>query len=107
MSGVVVFTRDKQESRSDQPPPRPLTWDFATRLRHADDGRWACQSELDLALCTCANGHTTRLTGRVHAVAVDGSVSPSYVCPVGGCSFHEWVQLEGWDPSHAFEVADV
>lgn len=31
-----------------------------------------------------------------HAIAADGSVSPSVVCPHPGCSFHEFVRLLGW-----------
>lgn len=31
-----------------------------------------------------------------HAIADDGTVTPSVVCPIEGCGFHEWVKLEGW-----------
>lgn len=106
MSALVVFARGSQKNRTDLPPPVPLTWDYAVRLRK-EGGYWACQSELDMALCTCASGHTTRLSGRVHTIAADGTVLPSYVCPVGGCSFHEMVRLDGWDPAHVFEVVDI
>ena len=86
-------------------PPR-LSWDYAVRLKKAG-GFYACQSQLDLALCTCGEGHTTRLTGLVHHVAADGLVSPSYVCPVTGCKFHEFVRLIGWDPAHVFDEIEV
>ena len=31
-----------------------------------------------------------------HTIAADGKVTPSLVCPYGGCSFHDHVVLEGW-----------
>jgi hypothetical protein len=102
---MIPFAHGGQSAKSDKPPPTPLTWDYATRLRHA--GRWACRSGEDLALCTCAFGHTTRLTGYVHAVAADGTVTPSYVCPVTGCTFHEYVRLVDWDPAHVYVVVDI
>lgn len=43
-------------------------------------------------------GHQMVL-GKLHVVAADGTVSPSLVCPIAGCTFHEYVRLEGWaDP---------
>ncbi len=33
-----------------------------------------------------------------HDIAADGTVSPSIVCPHGGCKFHAYVQLGGWRP---------
>lgn len=33
-----------------------------------------------------------------HEIENDGKVSPSVECPREGCGFHEWVQLEGWQP---------
>lgn len=103
---LTVFAHADQRVPDHGAPPAPLTWGYATRLRHTD-GRWACQTGQDLALCTCREGHTTRLTGRVHTVAADGTVQPSYVCPVGGCTFHEWVRLEGWDPAHEYAVVGI
>lgn len=32
-----------------------------------------------------------------HSIASDGTVTPSVVCPVIGCDFHEYVRLEGWE----------
>ena len=32
-----------------------------------------------------------------HAVAADGTVSPSMECPYAGCEFHESVRLVGWE----------
>jgi len=32
-----------------------------------------------------------------HAIAPDGTVTPSVVCPKEGCTFHEMIRLEGWN----------
>ena len=42
----------------------------------------------------CGNGHVCGLSA--HTIAADGTVSPSLVCPVDGCGWHEVVRLEGW-----------
>ncbi len=34
--------------------------------------------------------------GSSHAIAGDGTVTPSVVCPYAGCSWHVFVRLEGW-----------
>lgn len=78
----------------------PLTWDYAKRLRRK------LPYERDMAMTTCANGHTLRMSSDVHAIAADGTVWPSYVCAVSGCAFHEWVKLGGWDASHVFEYCE-
>jgi hypothetical protein len=43
---------------------------------------------------TCPLGHGMTLKG--HTVDARGLVSPSVVCHVPACSFHEFVVLEGW-----------
>lgn len=43
---------------------------------------------------TCPRGHGMTLKG--HSVDVHGVVSPSVVCHVPSCSFHDFVVLEGW-----------
>lgn len=43
---------------------------------------------------TCSKGHTLCL--RQHAIADDGTVTPSVVCPIDGCTFHEWIKLDKW-----------
>jgi hypothetical protein len=43
---------------------------------------------------TCPFGHGMTLKG--HEVEENGSVSPSVVCPIRGCEFHEFVVLAGW-----------
>ena len=46
------------------------------------------------ASMTCPNGHG--LTLRDHSIAKTGEVTPSVVCPVSGCAFHEFVRLDRW-----------
>src|SRR5262249_20089428 len=88
----VVFTR------GDQSPkwlPAPCTWDYAPMV--CEDGTPLPKALVgDLAHATCSNRHTGRVSPSVHSVAADGTLSPSYVCPVPGCSFHEFVRFEGW-----------
>jgi hypothetical protein len=104
---VIEFQRADQRSSDHSVSPPPLTWDYAVRMRKAG-GFCACQSDMDVALCTCGNGHTCRLTLANHQIAADGTVTPSYACPVTGCSYHvTGVRLVGWDPSHEYEVVDV
>lgn len=51
-----------------------------------------------VALATCANGHECSISPGVHTVAADGTLHPSYVCPVAACGFHVWARLDGWTP---------
>lgn len=51
----------------------------------------------------CANGHLATVAHlthpelhRGHTIATDGEVSPSVVCPITGCDYHEFVRLVGW-----------
>ncbi len=46
-------------------------------------------------LVSCDKGHIGSLAD--HAIAADGTVTPSLVCPDGGCDFHEHVRLVGWE----------
>ncbi|SRR5258707_3292393 len=46
------------------------------------------------ATMACPAGHV--LTLRIHTIKADGSVMPSVVCPVAGCSFHDYVRLADW-----------
>jgi len=48
------------------------------------------------ATVRCPAGHEMTLSG--HTIADDGTVSPSVVCPTKGCTFHEFVTLDGWAP---------
>jgi hypothetical protein len=94
---VTDFVRADQCIPDEGKLPPPCSWDYAKRIRPKPP--W----DKDLALATCRNGHTLRISGNVHSVAPDGTLSPSYVCTYPGCSFHEWVRLVGWDPNHVFE----
>jgi hypothetical protein len=47
------------------------------------------------ALFCCPNGHIGSLSN--HGIDSMGYVSPSVVCPEHGCSFHEYIVLDGWD----------
>lgn len=49
-----------------------------------------------IAFGTCPKGHTCQLSSKVHSIAGDGTLTPSYVCPVAGCGFHEYVRFVGW-----------
>lgn len=51
------------------------------------------------ATVICNNYHLGTLED--HAIAADGTVTPSLECPDDGCAFHENVQLVGWDPNLA------
>lgn len=44
----------------------------------------------------------TFAVGRVHRVAPDGTVTPSYLC---NCGYHEWIRLDEWEPRAASEPA--
>ncbi len=70
----------------DETNPQPGEW-------YARGGPPAFQHAL--VRCPGCGGEST-LSKRVHDVAPDGSVTPSYVCPFPPCTFHEWVRLEGW-----------
>ena len=72
--------------------------------RGSEKGQWRPPDEpvevellKAVALVKCPGcGVDSILSGKVHQVAPDGTVSPSYLCPHKPCTFHEWVRLEGW-----------
>ena len=75
--------------------PQAEADDFWLGRRHpswrgvrSEDGRRS-------ANVACGNGHTAGLSA--HVIAADGTVSPSLVCPVAGCGWHEVVRLTGWE----------
>lgn len=35
--------------------------------------------------------------GQGHEILSDGTVNPSVVCAQPGCTFHEYIKLEGWE----------
>ena len=47
------------------------------------------------ALLRCPKGHLATLDD--HEIAADGTVSPSVVCPMEGCGFHETLKLLDWE----------
>lgn len=79
--------------RLDHQPPS-LSWDYLDPY----PGPASANTDSNLALVTCDRGHTLRLVGARHRVAEDGTVHPSWVCAHPGCSFHAFIQLEGWSP---------
>jgi hypothetical protein len=50
----------------------------------------------DLAFIVCPQGHRLRVTKKIHRIAADGTLDPSWVCTGLGCSFHVYCQLVGW-----------
>lgn len=77
-----------------RPPMPPRTWDYFDHASVPEEYRHFYESTIVFA--TCPNDHTCILVSTVHRVGADGTLSPSYVCPVGGCSFHDYVRLVGW-----------
>lgn len=56
---------------------------------------WNADKSQRSASVACPDcGRTASLSG--HDIADDGTVTPSVVCPYEGCSFHDYVKLEGW-----------
>lgn len=50
-----------------------------------------------LAVITCPRCQKEYvLSGNVHQVSRDGTVTPSLVCPCVPCDFHEFVTLKDW-----------
>jgi hypothetical protein len=89
---MLLLRRADQRIPDHGIPAEPCTWDYA---KHTPKGS---MFEHDLALVTCAEGHTLRLTSRVHRIAADGVVTPSWVRTYPGCSWHVFIKLEGYNP---------
>jgi hypothetical protein len=49
-----------------------------------------------LVLITCVFGHELILNTDIHTVSPEGVVSPSWVCTIAGCTYHEHITLSGW-----------
>lgn len=77
---MVILKRAEPESRWDA---APLTWWPGT-----SDGKRT-------AIVACVNGHAMSISS--HAIAADGTVSPSLVCPIDGCGWHVFARLDGWE----------
>ena len=76
------------------------------------DDTWLTNAKGIWRQCGTDSGKTASLScpgcGEVaslsnHKIDDQGIVTPSLVCPFDGCSFHEWVQLEGWNPDGLLE----
>lgn len=65
------------------------SWGSWRPLRCEGGGRSA-----SVACAAC--GKSATLTG--HTIAASGEVSPSLQCPYGGCGWHVFVTLAGWQP---------
>jgi hypothetical protein len=87
---AILLRRADQRIPDHGTHAEPCTWDYA---KHTPKGS---MFEHDLALVTCANGHTLRLTSRVHSIETDGTVKPSWVCTRTGCTWHVMIKLEGY-----------
>lgn len=87
---MIAFKRAAQDATQDR---TPSSWD---RVRYSEELRAHKLFEHDIAMATCPNGHMCRISDEVHQIAADGTLTPSYVCPVDGCGFHDFVKFEGW-----------
>lgn len=86
--------RERNGAGKEQSPPR--TWDYFYLDAIDPEYRISIAYRHALALGTCSRGHTCMIVSTVHRIAPDGTLSPSYVCPVKGCDFHEFVRFVGW-----------
>lgn len=91
---ALALKRADQRIPDEGTLPSPLTWDVAVK---GPPGTFFAD---DLALITCDQRHTLRMSGRVHAIAADGTVTPSWVCRYYGCKFHQHIRLAGWETRH-------
>ena len=46
----------------------------------------------------CLSGHSVILLPENHTIRDNGEVFPSVVCGFEDCTFHAFVQLDGWEP---------
>ena len=82
MAATLAFS----PTRYPEPSP-PLTW------RH-HSWAWLRTHHGIKAMIRCPADHECSLV--THTIADDGTVTPSAVCPVKGCTFHEYVRLVDW-----------
>jgi hypothetical protein len=96
---MIVFQHhalvERNQSGKEQPPA--CTWDyfFLDLIPAEHRARYAQY----VAFATCAHGHCCMINREVHSIGSDGTLTPSYVCPVAVCGFHEHVRLDGWSDS--------
>lgn len=69
------------------PKLTPGTWQGGTKIDGSRTALFSCP------LC----GGTGSLAD--HEIADNGNVTPSVVCMVGDCEFHEYITLENWQPN--------
>ena len=70
----------------------PFTWQYPIKV----EGEHAARYADDLAYIVCPQGHRLRVSSKVHSIAADGTLHPSYVCSATGCTWHVFAQLVGW-----------
>lgn len=70
----------------------PSTW------RHWIDRDFVNRVDVRTACVTCPKCEKV-MSLKNHAIAENGAVSPSLVCPENDCDFHEFVVLEDWKPN--------
>lgn len=68
------------------------------------DRRLADGTRVSVYVVCPACGKTSTI---LHAIAADGALSPSLVCPHAGCTWHVFVRLVGWTGGHVPVVAGV
>lgn len=49
------------------------------------------------AIVCCDKGHVGTANPTIHSISADGTLSPSWVCPFKGCTWHVFAQLVGWN----------
>lgn len=112
--GWLLPERRERPAPPAKPAPKEIKTYEPRRIlvpRHASGGdtpplRWSPCHPSTLARfkaeMTCPSGHG--LTLRSHRIDAAGAVSPSVVCPVKACSFHEYVMLDEWSFGQLPEV---
>lgn len=81
---VVELRHEKATSRANLPP---LSWDYWL---------WGTGPFIKTALVSCDQGHVGTASPQIHSIADDGMLSPSWVCPHKGCTWHVFARLVGW-----------
>jgi len=66
----------------------PLSWDYWL---------WGIGPFVKTVIVCCDRGHVGTASPAIHSIAADGTLSPSWVCPFKGCTWHEFARLEGWE----------
>lgn len=95
---MLIFQRGSTKSRSDLPSPIQHLWEDLPEL--GEPGTWQPVRLKDgrmTATLVCPNGHYGLLDIDQHQIAEDGTVTPSCICPIEDCAFHDWVKLAPWE----------